>query len=159
MNSPHSVLDDLPFCLARATLAFRRFDDLTLRAMGIQSMPPGMASILHALKERDGCPVNDLVRMTNIPNSTMTGLLNSLERKGYIIRTRNPADGRSRIIRLRSGGIELYNRLLERHRSVMTLFQEALSEQESSDLKRLLDKITRHMADHPPGAPLFSKQQ
>lgn len=148
MKPPHSVLEDLPFCLARATLAFRRFDDLTLRAMGIQSMPPGMASILHALKEKDGCPVNDLVRMTNIPNSTMTGLLNSLERKGHIIRTRSPIDGRSRIIRLKSSGLELCEKLSERHRYVMSLFGEALTQEESLELKRILGKLTHQMRNH-----------
>lgn len=148
MNAPNSILEDLPFYLARASLVFRRFDDRTLRSRGIESMPTGMASVLHVLKERDGCAVNDLAKKTHIPNGTLTGLLDSLERKGHIIRTRSPIDGRSRIIRLKSSGLELCEKLSERHRYVMSLFGEALTQEESLELKRILGKLTHQMRNH-----------
>src|SRR5580698_3160616 len=74
-----SILEDLPFCLARATLGFRRFNDLTLRAIDLASLAPGAASILHALQEEPSCTVNRLVEKTHLPNGTLTGLLDELQ--------------------------------------------------------------------------------
>jgi DNA-binding MarR family transcriptional regulator len=79
-----SVLEDLPFCLARATLAFRRFNDLTLRAIDLASLAPGAASILHALQEEPSCTVNRLVEKTHLPNGTLTGLLDELEKMDFL---------------------------------------------------------------------------
>lgn len=140
-----TVLDDLPFHLARATLAFRRFSDRTLRALGLPPQPPGIASLLHALDEQDDCPVGSLVERTHLPNGTLTGLLDGLEREGCVQRTRNVEDGRSWRIRLTSKGRNLCRRLRERHRLVMAVVADTLSANESAELKRLLSRLTLRM--------------
>src|SRR5271165_192220 len=106
-----SVLEDLPFYLARATLAFRRFNDLTLRAVGLASLAPGAASILHALHEERSCTVNRLVERTHLPNGTLTGLLDELEVDGYLARFPNPEDGRSWLVGLTTQGLRLCRKL------------------------------------------------
>src|SRR6185312_7639604 len=106
-----TVLEDLPFCVARATLGFRRFDDHTLRLVGLETLAPGLATVLHALEERDDGTVNRLVEMTHLPNGTMTGLLDELEQRGYVERVRNPQDGRSWIVRLTTEGRRLCEKL------------------------------------------------
>src|ERR1700722_479431 len=99
-----SVLGDLPFCLARSTLGFRRFNDMTLRALGLPALAAGAASILHALLEERGCTVNRLVERTHLPNGTLTGLLDELEGEDYLERYPNPMDGRSWLVELTAKG-------------------------------------------------------
>ena len=147
MTPPASatVLDDLPFHLARMALAFRRFSDRTLRAFGLPAQPPGIASVLHALDERDDCSVNSLVDRTHLPNGTLTGLLDRLERERCLRRTRNAEDGRSWRIRLTPKGRRLCARLGERHRLVTALFADTLSPEETAQLKRLLTRLTARL--------------
>jgi DNA-binding MarR family transcriptional regulator len=154
--SRDTVLDDLPFHLARAGLAFRRFNHRTLHAIGLKPQAPGLASVLHALEENDDCTVNRLVEQTQLPNGTLTGLLDALEQDGCIERVRNPDDGRSWRIRLTKSGRRLCEKLQQRHRAVMGLFRDALSEAEMVELKRLLAQVTARMRAYraEDGAPL-----
>jgi DNA-binding MarR family transcriptional regulator len=104
-----------------------------------------MASILHALHEAGECTVNEIVERTQLPNGTLTGLLDALERDGCIERVDNPEDGRSWIVRLTSSGRRLCAKLVQRHREVMAYLRESLSDSEVNDLARLLTKATEHM--------------
>jgi DNA-binding MarR family transcriptional regulator len=146
-----SALEDLPFCLARATLAFRRFNDQTLQVTGLPSLPPGAASILHVLQEeQQRCTVNLLVERTHLPNGTLTGLLDGLEREGYLARFSNPEDGRSWLVGLTTQGLRLCTKLQRRHGMVMEAFGEALTDAEQTELARLLTKATDCMRAYRP---------
>jgi len=140
-----SVLEDLPFCLARAALAFRRFNDLTLREIGLEFLAPGAASIIHALQEERTCTVNRLVEKTHLPNGTLTGLLDELEEEGYLARFSNPEDVRSWLVGLTPQGLRLSRRLQKRHNLVMEAFGETLTDAEQAELVRLLGKVTQCM--------------
>src|SRR5262245_47604943 len=145
-----SVLEDLPFCLARATLGFRRFNDQTLCSIGLPSLVPGEASILHALEEEQRCTVNRLVERTHLPNGTLTGLLDDLEKAGYLARFANPEDGRSWLVGLTSQGVRLCKKLQKRHDRVMAVFGEAFTDAEQAELVRLLTKATQCMREYRP---------
>jgi DNA-binding MarR family transcriptional regulator len=144
-----SVLEDLPFCLARATLGFRRFNDLTLRAIGLASLAPGAASILHSLQEERSCTVNRLVEKTHLPNGTLTGLLDELEEDGYLARFSNPEDGRSWLVGLTTQGLRICKKLQRRHGLVMEVLGETLTDAEQAELVRLLGKVTQCMRAYP----------
>ena len=144
-TSSDTILEDLPFYLARAALNFRRFNDRTLRAIGLESQAPGIASVLHALDEQDHCTVKSLVGRTRLPNGTLTGLLDTLERDRCIRRVPNPDDGRSWRIRLSAKGRRVCAKLHQRHRLVMEVLREALSDEEAAELKRLLARVTARM--------------
>lgn len=147
-----SVLEDLPFCLARATLAFRRFNDQTLRAAGLPALPPGAASVLHVLAEEgQRCPVNCLVERTHLPNGTLTGLLDELEKAGYLARCANPDDGRSWLVGLTPAGLRLCAKLQKRHDLVMDVIGETFTSNEQAELARLLEKATHCMRAYRPG--------
>jgi len=147
-----TVLDDLPFHLVRTSLALRRFNDRTLKAVGLGAQPPGLASLLHAVDEMRECTVARLVERTHLPNGTLTGLLDTLERDGCIARVDNEDDGRSWRIRLTRKGETLCRKLRQRHQVVMELFREVLSEEESKELKRLLARLTTCMRVYPADA-------
>jgi DNA-binding MarR family transcriptional regulator len=145
-----SALDDLPFHLARTALAFRRFSDQTLRMVGLGDLPAGVASVLHALDEQGACPVNGLIESTHLPNGTLTGLLDNLERDGLVTRTRNPDDGRSWLVGLTKKGNALCTKLHVRHRNVMRHLRNVLTPAESEKLKSLLQKISVSLRKYSP---------
>ena len=148
MSKLRPIFEDLPFYLARATLSFRRFNDQTLRSVGLDRMAPGLATVVHAVEEIDECTVNRLVEKTHLPNGTLTGLLDSLQNDGYIQRIRNPDDGRSWLIELTESGRELCAKLRARHRLTMAHFRKTFSETETIELERLLEKAVDSMRSY-----------
>ena len=142
---PGSLLNDLPFCLARVALGFRRFNQRTLREVGADDLAPGLASILHAVEESGDCTINDLIRRTHLPNGTLTGLLDALENDEYIKRIPNPRDGRSWLIALTKRGRRLCEKLHVRHEAVMNVFRKAFTSAEIGDFTALLERATTCM--------------
>lgn len=141
----HSLLEDVPFLLARAALNFRKFNEHTLREVGVADLAPGFASVLHALDELGDCTVSMLVEQTHLPNGTLTGVLDTLEGDRYIERRRNPEDGRSWLIKLTASGRRLCAKLHTRHRAVMEVFRAAFTKSELAALSRLLVKASNCM--------------
>ncbi len=141
-------LDDLPFHLVRASIGFRRMNECTLREAGMKSQPLGAGSILHALFEEDGRTVKSLIKRTQLPNGTITGVLDGLEREGLIRRKENVADGRSWVIELAPKGRVMRKKLMRRHEIVMDLFDAVLSSRETVLLKPALRRLTKFMNDY-----------
>lgn len=146
--SSQTILTDLPFALARSSLSFRQFNQHSLQAVGLKDLAPGLASVLHAAEDLGDCTVNSLVEATSLPNSTLTGLLDTLQKDKLIERIRNPEDGRSRIISLTSKGQQVCAKLHARHNSVMEIFQATFTSSEVSTLTQLLEKATSCMRDN-----------
>lgn len=139
------VLNDLPFCLARASLNFRRFSDQTLRVVGLERLAPGLASVLHALEDLGDCTVNQLVDKTHLPNGTLSGLLDTLEKEAFVKRCPNPEDGRSWLLVLTPKGRKVCSKLDERHRLVLGIFAKTFSKEEAAALAVLLEKAGEGM--------------
>jgi DNA-binding MarR family transcriptional regulator len=137
-----SVLEDLPFHLARLQANFRRLRDRTLREEGLPPQPTGTGSILYSLLEQDDCLVKHLIDRTHLPNGTVTYILDHLEKEGLVERTTDARDGRARRIRLTGKGRSLHAKLLRRHERVMAVFRSALSPEEMETLKQLLARVT-----------------
>lgn len=141
-------LDDLPFYLVRAAVAFRRMNDCALRKVGMRSQPVGAGSVLHVLFEQNSCTVKSLVEQTQIPNGTLTGVLDGLVEDGFIRRVENADDGRSWLIQLAPKGEVMRDRITRRHEIIMELFAKALSARETALLKHALHRLTESMNDH-----------
>ena len=88
-------------------------EELT-RELGVS---PIEGHVLTYLRKYAPAPVGELVRVFGLKRSTLTSLLDRLERAGLVRREPNPADRRSFLIHLTGRGRELttrLNRLLEK---------------------------------------------
>ena len=140
--------EDLPFYLVRAAIAFRRMNDCALREVGMKSQPLGAGSVLHSLFEENSCTVSTLVKKTQLPNGTLTGVLDGLEREGLIRRVNNVEDGRSWLIELTARAEAMRETILKRHEIIIGLFEAVVTPEESSALKRALHRLTESMNDY-----------
>lgn len=135
-------LSDLPFLLARAHHGFRALADRTLQEAGLgDKMRPGMGSILFALFGRDGCLIKELVETLRIPNGTLTGILNAMEKADLVERRPSPADGRAFEIHLTPLGRSLEAPLKRRHKRVLATLHQDLTASEIATLQRLLGVV------------------
>jgi DNA-binding MarR family transcriptional regulator len=140
--------EDLPFYVARAAVAFRKLNDCALRQVGMKSQQLGAGTVLHQLFAENSCTVKNLSERTHLPNGTLTGVLDGLERQGLIRRVRNAADGRSWLVQLTRKGKLQQETVTRRHALILGLFNTVLTPAESARLKRDLGRLTTAMNAH-----------
>jgi DNA-binding MarR family transcriptional regulator len=79
-----------------------------LRERGVTGIVPAHGSVLFFLfKQESPVPMKTLVEQTGRVKSTITGIINTLERHGYIYRQEHDSDARSTLIGLTKKGRSL----------------------------------------------------
>ncbi len=93
-----------------------------------------------------------LAEIAGVTRATMTGLVDTLERDGMVVRTPDPADRRQITLQLTADGISFLNEILPEHFRRIASLASVLSEKERRTLVRLLGKIATRAADQFPTA-------
>jgi len=111
--------------LARHHLSFGRFMVLVnlLHAEGHSLAPAALSDVC------------------GVTRATMTGLLDSLETSGHLVRDPDPDDHRSFSVRLTLSGRRFLERMLPDHFARLTRTMSALSHREMRQLRALLDAV------------------
>jgi DNA-binding MarR family transcriptional regulator len=76
---------------------------------------------------------------------SVTGLIDRMERLGYVVRNENSQDLRSKEVRLTASGRRILNRVLPGHGSQIALLMNGLEETEQKRLKTLLSRLEAHL--------------
>ena len=109
----------------------------TTRAAGLT---PAQFAVLSMLWGKDGMTFKDLAAANWCARPTMTGIVDTLERKGLVIRQSHPRDRRSLLVCLTGSG----KALQKQTRSLVTQFKnccDGLDAAETKQLSRLLYKL------------------
>ena len=111
-----------------------------------QGLPRGEYLTLHALRRR-GTPyratASELAADLLVPPQTMTSRLDSLERRGYVVRERDPADRRRVQVRMTSRGAAVWKAVVEQQGSAERDLVSALTD---ADRRRLDISLRRLLA-------------
>jgi DNA-binding MarR family transcriptional regulator len=91
-----------------ARVLARRFDD-ALRSFALTN---GQFSLLMSLNRPEPPPMAPVASLLAMDRTTLTAALKPLERRGLVKITKDPADGRSRILHLTEDGRQLLARAL-----------------------------------------------
>lgn len=83
----------------------------------------------------------DMERYYSMTHPTAIGLLDQLEKKGYVTRSVNPADKRSRVISLTEKAYEMQEILVREGDRLEEQFTARLTEDERKSLVELLQKL------------------
>ena len=94
------------------------------------------------ISARDGVPVTAIVRLLGVPKSTVTTLLQRLERAGLIRRGDNPSDARSALLFTTGKGRRVGAAARERVLQLERRIQSHLSEGDFRVLRRIVDAVT-----------------
>ena len=86
------------FLLAKVHHLAGRIFTRMLKAHGITEINPAQGRILFALWQEDGISIHALARRTALGKSTLTSMLDRLERLGFIRRERDAQDRRKILI-------------------------------------------------------------
>jgi DNA-binding MarR family transcriptional regulator len=105
MNFP--LPPDCPYYLiSRATLAVTSALKKGLVTAGVQEVKPAYLGVLIALWQDDNLKANELGKRAGLEPSTMTGLLDRMEKDNLLRRHPDPHDRRASRIQLTRRGVE-----------------------------------------------------
>lgn len=143
MSEALTEITDCPYYLiTRASLTITALLKRDFAAAGASSVRPAYLGALMCLWREDGQRGIDLGRCCGLEPSTMTGLLDRMERDGLVERRPDPSDRRAQRIHLTAEGgraqrtvMKIVNQTLER---VMAGVPERQAGQLKSALRRVL---------------------
>jgi DNA-binding MarR family transcriptional regulator len=127
-------------------LVAKKLTRLQRQQIGLVELTPAQYSVLSLLWQRDGQQFNELASACCCSPSTITGVVDTLERKGLVARESNPEDRRSLLVRLTDEG-----RALERAMPALEMMFEGccegLGRDELQQLTELLSKLNDTIPD------------
>lgn len=146
-----------------------RASEEVMRVMNIHfaghSITQGRFMLMLLLLDKGGdCPVAttpaELADRASVSRATVTGLLDTLERDGFVTREPDPTDRRQMSVKLTVKGQNFMHEMLPGHFRLITRLMSGLTETERSTLARLLTKVSAQAEEalpagkSPAGEPL-----
>ena len=99
--------DCIYYLISRVTLTVTASLKKEFVSAGVEQVKPAYLGVLISLWREDGPKVVDLGRRAGLEPSTMTGLLDRMERDGLLVRAADPNDRRVQRIFLTDAGREV----------------------------------------------------
>ncbi len=95
------------------------------------------------MQQNQSARIVDIEKECAITHPTVLGLLDSLEKKGFVLKITNPKDARSKLISLTPKAKDMQHELEIVVAKIDHTWVEHLSEQERKELQKLLQKLLR----------------
>ncbi len=118
-------------------------------AFGEEMRPLGASlqiwRVLAALREKDGRRMGDLSQTTSIDVSTLTRLVDNMERKGLVVRQRDPVDSRAIALFATAAGRRLTQRILPIATRYENVALKGFSAREAAVLRQALRRLYANM--------------
>lgn len=128
----------LPYLLNRAGARIADAFSKEVRPLGATLQ---MWRVLAALRERNGSRMGDLSETTSIEVSTLTRLVDSMEKKKLVARRSDPADARAIVLHVTPAGQRLTRRILPIAERYEKLALQGFDTRETEQLKTALRRL------------------
>ncbi len=134
------IFDSVCILLAKAEQKHFQFTKKMLdeRRLGIT---PGQMIVLYTLYKKDGASITDLSKRCYLDNSTLTGLMDRLERLQLVSRVDVPGDRRAFSIFLTPQALAMREQVFAVMDKVAEIMLEGCSEQEIAAFEKMLRNI------------------
>ena len=125
-------------------LIFRRIGQIS-RTNGVEAVTPMHGWIMEYLYRHSETPVfqRDIEREFSITRSTVTNILQLMERKGYIERQSVPQDARLKRLVLTEKGACIHEKTMQSLHQTDEFVESLLTPEENAELLRLLNKLRK----------------
>ena len=112
----------------------------SLEKAGLKGIVPSHGDVLKQLFDKKVCSMTELARSIGRTKSTVTVLVEKLEREGYVCRVPNESDNRGVWVQLTEKGLALKPVFQGISNGLVGLVSQKLSAEEAAALDRLLRK-------------------
>lgn len=136
--------DSLPKIFDRIGQIEKKLELMQRAITQTAGLTPAQFAVLNTLWEKDAMPFKDLATASWCTPATMTGIVDTLEKKGLVTRQANPADRRSLLVCLTPAGNSMQNQVPP----MGSLFQnccDVLTADELRQLSKLLRKLDKSL--------------
>jgi DNA-binding MarR family transcriptional regulator len=129
------------YLVSRATLLVTTALRRELRQAGVDHVRPAYLGVLLTLWREDGLKVVELGRRAGLEPSTMTGLLDRMERDGLLARAADPEDRRAHRIHLTEKGHEAMQPVSDVMDRALGKILDGIGQEDLTGLKQTLRRI------------------
>jgi len=119
----------------------RRIYDYYGRRLSPFGLTPPQYFVFNALWMGDGITIGELGRRVSLDSSTLTGIIDRMEKGGHIERKPNPDDRRSALVFLTETARELGPRILEFADELDAALKQPFSKKDMATFERVLRAI------------------
>lgn len=132
---------DCPYYLvSRATLEMTSYFKKAFSAAGFHNVKPSYLGVLWVLWREQGIKTVELGRLAGLEPSTMTGLLDRMERDGLVTRAPDPDDRRVQVIHLTENGMKIRESVMRMVNETMDIMFEGIK---NDDLNVTVDVLRK----------------
>ena len=103
--------------------------------------------LTHLARQKEGLPSAELSRRLLVTAGNITGLVDRMERIGWVRRVRDAEDRRSTRVQLTEAGRKKAAMLMPRHSADIENLFSTLNDREKQQLRQLLDKLIQGMEE------------
>lgn len=108
---------------------------------GVEQVRPAYIGVLMSLWREDGLNMTELGRRAGLEPSTMTGLLDRMERDRLLYRSADPDDRRALRVHLTEEGVHIQGTVLEVLDQIIAKVFSGISEKDMDHLKGILRRV------------------
>jgi MarR family transcriptional regulator, organic hydroperoxide resistance regulator len=112
-------------------------------------LDPAEGRILFVLWREGPLPIRDIAQRTSLGKSTLTSLLDRLERAGHVRRVRSGADRRVILIEPGADDAQAQAAFAAASREMIAIFYAGFSDREIDRFEKLLERILANLAREP----------
>lgn len=124
--------------LWKAAKAIERVDRASISETGLLLSD---FAIMEVLLHKGSLPINTIGEKVLLTSGSMTAAVNRLQNQGHVARAKDPTDGRCFLVKLTDSGQAVIQQAYQRHAENLERVADVLTDQERSELVRLLKKI------------------
>lgn len=119
------------------------FDKIAIPIVGSYDLTPSQYKIIKYLIHNEDNIIRqrDIEKVFSMTNPTVTGILQNLEKNGWIKRIENKDDARSKVIKLTDKALYQKDDLYKIGEKIENKLVSGLDKDEQVELKRLLNKL------------------
>ena len=123
---------------------FRAADRFLGEEVGLSS---SQHAVLLILMKDDGVPISAIARELSMGKSSLTGLIDRMEKRGLVSRRQSPVDARSVEIHIEDHGRDLGQATLSGTRRINRSILEPFSDQEQKTIEKFLNHVASNADD------------
>ena len=129
------------YLITRVSLSVTSLLKKELSAAGVKCVSPAYLGVLWCLWQQEDVKAIELGRCAGLEPSTMTGLLDRMERDGLVRRATDPNDRRAHRIHLTDAGREIRDVAIGIVDKTMERSFDGVSEEQLAELKDVLRRV------------------
>ena len=113
----------------------------------LEEFNPAQGRVMFVLWQKDNIPIHELVEKTQYSKSTLTSMLDNLEKAGFIKRVPSKEDRREILITLTEKNRLLQDKYIDVSREMGKLFYNKFNDEEIDDFENYLEKILENLIE------------